>query len=416
MTVQELSEELRRKREAAGLDIAEIARKMNVSKSILLALENSMQGTNVHLAYLRGFLKSYAATVGVDPTQALAVFDENFVFEDTSKILLVGKPIHGATRFHFWSFLGKALLVLAIIGAAFGAYWMFVEGKSFYDNIKSSADVTVENVENKLEVLSENTKDASTADAEKNVIEVVVPEKSTQKVAPFIEQTTEQKPDTVSTETANTVATKIEQIELVKEIQETPDPEKIVSDENSLLVTSDDSADVVASDEVAEPVEEDLRENTAIALAPDVSIESPAILTPEPVESVEAVEPLPFDATYERVWEQRSTRGASDLLAVGTRVSTPHADAAGKMVTGSGADTVSFTAQADCWIATSWDNSSHQSLLLRAGQQYTIHFSTLLYVKVGNADAVDVLFNEKACAVTAGEGGRPILLYFAVKK
>jgi cytoskeletal protein RodZ len=73
---------LRRARERAGLTLEEIARETKVSTSRVRALErNDLSGWPGGV-FRRGFVKSYATLVGLDPEEAVAVFGRAFPEEE----------------------------------------------------------------------------------------------------------------------------------------------------------------------------------------------------------------------------------------------------------------------------------------------------------------------------------------------
>jgi len=62
--------QLRRAREAAGLDLAAICRRTKIRRGLLLALEEDRHDDLPALAYSLGFVRAYAQAVGLDPQAA----------------------------------------------------------------------------------------------------------------------------------------------------------------------------------------------------------------------------------------------------------------------------------------------------------------------------------------------------------
>jgi cytoskeletal protein RodZ len=72
--VQEISEQLRRAREAKKLDLADVSDALKIHKRILAAFESGDFSTLPEPALARGFLRRYASYLGLDADQILSLF------------------------------------------------------------------------------------------------------------------------------------------------------------------------------------------------------------------------------------------------------------------------------------------------------------------------------------------------------
>jgi cytoskeleton protein RodZ len=81
MTFQELGEILKNEREAQGLTIKAVMEATKISRVILLALENGDRSVLPHPVYAKGFVKSYARLLGLDPDELTMVVDREYQME-----------------------------------------------------------------------------------------------------------------------------------------------------------------------------------------------------------------------------------------------------------------------------------------------------------------------------------------------
>ncbi|MEZ7195490.1 helix-turn-helix domain-containing protein [Pseudodesulfovibrio karagichevae] len=81
MTFQELGETLQREREAKGLTIKAVMEATKISRVILLALESGDRSALPHPVYTKGFVKSYARLLGLDPDELSMVVDREYQME-----------------------------------------------------------------------------------------------------------------------------------------------------------------------------------------------------------------------------------------------------------------------------------------------------------------------------------------------
>jgi cytoskeletal protein RodZ len=71
-----LGEEFRRAREARGLTISDVAERLHIRSVYLAAIEDEDWSTIGAAVYIRGFLRTYARFLGLDPESAIARLSE----------------------------------------------------------------------------------------------------------------------------------------------------------------------------------------------------------------------------------------------------------------------------------------------------------------------------------------------------
>jgi len=86
MTLEELGTLLRQERERREMSLETAASEMKISKRYLIALEEARTEHLPHPVYAKGFLKSYARLLGLDPEELGAVFEYYHVQDDSGDI------------------------------------------------------------------------------------------------------------------------------------------------------------------------------------------------------------------------------------------------------------------------------------------------------------------------------------------
>ncbi len=109
-----IGEFLRERRLALGLEIEELAKRTKISKRFLEALENEDWQAFPAEVYLKGYLRCYAETLGLDPSEVLlkyeSVVDKKVFTQDPASSAVLGGD---SSR----SYLLWILLFLAVAGA-----------------------------------------------------------------------------------------------------------------------------------------------------------------------------------------------------------------------------------------------------------------------------------------------------------
>jgi len=99
---------LQRARQARGLTLEEVERDIRISRRYLEALENENFGLLPAPVYARGFLRTYARYLGLEPANLLPLFPVGYVEEP------VLQPWPKVTRPRTWP--GSGLLTGAVVG------------------------------------------------------------------------------------------------------------------------------------------------------------------------------------------------------------------------------------------------------------------------------------------------------------
>ncbi len=103
-----VGQKLKSAREAKGLSIEEVSKMTKLSEKSLIALENDRYEELPAAPYIKGFVKLYAQSVGLDPTQVLEDFRKNQVGE-TKQVLVLEKDKGGEVP-HLWEILAALIL------------------------------------------------------------------------------------------------------------------------------------------------------------------------------------------------------------------------------------------------------------------------------------------------------------------
>jgi cytoskeleton protein RodZ len=83
---------LRAAREASGFEIEEIAKQLRLHPHIIADLERDKFSDHLALVFVRGYLRSYAGLIGLDPEQVVEEFNAMGHKEDRDLPDLKGKP------------------------------------------------------------------------------------------------------------------------------------------------------------------------------------------------------------------------------------------------------------------------------------------------------------------------------------
>ncbi len=106
--MEAVGQKLKSAREAKGLSIEEVSKMTKLSEKSLIALENDRYEELPASPYIKGFVKLYAQSVGLDPTQVLEAFRKNQVGE-TKQVLVLEKDKGGEVP-HLWEILAALIL------------------------------------------------------------------------------------------------------------------------------------------------------------------------------------------------------------------------------------------------------------------------------------------------------------------
>ncbi|HAR98861.1 MAG TPA: hypothetical protein DCS11_08225 [Syntrophus sp. (in: bacteria)] len=109
---EKVGEILRRARETRKLGLEEIAKRTKISQRFLGAIENGKYGILPSDVFVRGFLRSYAATLGLDPEEMVELYKQERGIAIHIQEEEVGKPL---PLLILWVGAAAVLLLLAAV-------------------------------------------------------------------------------------------------------------------------------------------------------------------------------------------------------------------------------------------------------------------------------------------------------------
>jgi cytoskeletal protein RodZ len=121
-----LGQILRETREQRGLTLEEVEAAIKVRKPYLMALEEEDFASLPHPTYVKGFIRSYASFLELDPQYLLSLYPEKDRAVVMQPAVRVRKAGRGAG---FWAAL--AFLVLLVLGVAAYGYYYYYTGNYY---------------------------------------------------------------------------------------------------------------------------------------------------------------------------------------------------------------------------------------------------------------------------------------------
>jgi len=121
-----LGDEFRVAREARGLSLSDVAEQLHIRSTYLQAIEEEDWPTIGAAVYVRGFLRTYARFLGVDPEHAIEAFSQSTaVFvpakQGAGSTPRIGVPRRGGGP-SIWAWLGTIVAVGLIAYVGYGYY------------------------------------------------------------------------------------------------------------------------------------------------------------------------------------------------------------------------------------------------------------------------------------------------------
>lgn len=113
---------LKDQRLKAELDLDTLAEKTKIRKDFLEAIEQDQFGQLPSAAFVKGFIRSYALAVDIDPEKVLAIFRRDYDQNKQGKVIPRGLSQPIATKNHFWTPRTTSLLILAAFLFLVGLY------------------------------------------------------------------------------------------------------------------------------------------------------------------------------------------------------------------------------------------------------------------------------------------------------
>lgn len=361
MDLREIGTILREERERQGLSLDTVSDKIKVSRSCLAAIEDGNEKTLPHPVYAKGFIKNYAKLLGFDQAEFMAWLSTVYQTEEThfreiSLITDIPEDDCGCsvpTPAPRPPFKAIALVGIGLL-LLIGLGWFVVNHFSPRPEGENPAAPTAA------------VGDVAVADSKKTAPPAAPEPEAPAPVAPAPAASTPA-PAPVAPAPAPVVSTPV------------PAPVAVIP---TVPVQSTPPA------EPAKPAQDALPRG---GLTPedratqDIAVSGPAAAVP-------AVPPAPETAP------------------------APAAPSAKSFTVGeSGPHTVVITANERCWLQAGADGGSMHESMLEKGDTFTGHFTDYLLVRLGNAGAVEIHFDNKLYPLQAGKGAVKTLKFVAKK-
>jgi cytoskeleton protein RodZ len=116
-----LGEELRAAREARNLSLSDVSERLHIRTVYLQSLEEEDWAAIAAPVYVRGFLRTYARFLGLDPEAVVARFNEAVPVQQgsTAQVRLVGAARRGPSP---WLWLAAAVAVVLLVYVGYNYY------------------------------------------------------------------------------------------------------------------------------------------------------------------------------------------------------------------------------------------------------------------------------------------------------
>lgn len=112
--MSELGQMLREARESKGVSLAEAEEATKIRRKHLQALEEADYSTLPPSVYVRGFLRSYATYLGLDPEEALAAYHDGLPKDRVpQEPHIISEPLTPSSQIN-WELIGTVLMLIAV--------------------------------------------------------------------------------------------------------------------------------------------------------------------------------------------------------------------------------------------------------------------------------------------------------------
>ena len=119
----ELGERLRQAREEQGLSLADVEERTRIRTDLLDALENDDYARLPEIVYVRGFVRGYAAALGLDPAPLLALLPSKTKEHPITPQEMLDEPLrHPLVRSRLWPRVLLGLVGALIVGVL--VWWL----------------------------------------------------------------------------------------------------------------------------------------------------------------------------------------------------------------------------------------------------------------------------------------------------
>jgi len=118
----QLGELLRKAREEKGLSLQQAEEATRIRAAYLQALEEENLDLLLARVYVKGFIRNYARSLGLDPQQMLALYQESAAPQpETPRPAMLDEPLQPLSLRRLW-LLWVGLLVVVLVAAAWWGY------------------------------------------------------------------------------------------------------------------------------------------------------------------------------------------------------------------------------------------------------------------------------------------------------
>ncbi|UZP68366.1 DUF4115 domain-containing protein [Desulfovibrio mangrovi] len=346
-SMTELGALLQQERELRGLSREDVSRNIKVAIRTLKALESGDLEELPHLVYTKGFVKSYARLVGLNPDELGAAVDaiylEAYGEPEDPEPVYTSKNVQPSSSGLIW-----VLAIVLVLGVVAGGGWYFL--------FRTPATPAV--------VAGES-----------------LPAESVQPAPAVVEPSAvQQSPSVVDAPAAGEPVS--------------PD----VPAENSESVVSQESAAESAPSAVVAPEAVQPEAEPSVAIAVSAGEEAVAVVEPpaeEPAE-VPAIE-KPIVAAKPEV-EPSADAGHVSVVTSGSAMQ----DVA--INKGGGEQKITLSASAECWVEAWGERFERKEMYLRSGQKFVLRFPKTLTLRLGNSGGVALALNGKNVKLDGADG------------
>jgi len=155
-------------RDNLELDSQQIAAELNLAQSVIESIEQNIFQQEIPIAFIRGYVKSYATKVGLDTAQILSQFDLQTGLEAPSltRVKSISKFNHKRKEMNSGSLLIKAVSVLIVL--LFFSYGGWELWKRYASNDNDNSEIALGNLQGNEIILNTQTTDDSDSQSSSN--------------------------------------------------------------------------------------------------------------------------------------------------------------------------------------------------------------------------------------------------------
>jgi len=136
----ELGTLLREERERQGLSLNELSERIKLAPRTLAFIESGTKSELPHAVYVKGFVKSYAMVLGLDPEELGAIVDVAYkdeLEEEVAEPVIARRPRRGCP-------VKLIIIVVLIAGLAAAGYFYMQSGTALLETEEATVEVPVQ--------------------------------------------------------------------------------------------------------------------------------------------------------------------------------------------------------------------------------------------------------------------------------